>query len=125
MESVLQVEREGAVSWMILNRPKAANAVDDHLLRALSNALMAAENEPEVRAVVIAGNGSSFCAGADIKGAGSEAEYIRTHGHPRGVEGWRSRVKEEVDVAFVKRLRDEKRRELRGNVGRQLDQRYD
>ena len=66
-EAVVTVERDGPVAVVTLNRPKAHNAMDDALLRALTTHLTALNGQPEVRAVVITGNGRTFSAGADIK----------------------------------------------------------
>jgi crotonobetainyl-CoA hydratase len=50
-----------------LNRPEARNAVNSALSIAVGEALQGAQDDPEVRAVVITGAGESFCAGADLK----------------------------------------------------------
>lgn len=53
---------------LTLNRPDAGNALNGALSEALSNALSAAEENPEVRAIVITGAGEKiFCAGMDLK----------------------------------------------------------
>ena len=61
------VERRGNVALITLNRPEARNAVNAAVSIALGDALQAAQDDPEVRAVVITGAGKSFCAGADLK----------------------------------------------------------
>ena len=51
-----------------LNRPEAGNALNGALSEGLSNALSDAEQNPEVRAIVITGAGEKiFCAGMDLK----------------------------------------------------------
>lgn len=51
-----------------LNRPEAGNALNGALSEGLSNALSEAEQNPEVRAIVITGAGEKiFCAGMDLK----------------------------------------------------------
>ena len=50
-----------------LNRPEARNAVNSALSIAVGDALQEAQDDPDVRAVVITGAGESFCAGADLK----------------------------------------------------------
>ena len=64
-DSILS-ERRGAVAWLSLNRPQIHNAFDDALIAALTNALVATDADPDVRAVVLSGNGSCFSAGADL-----------------------------------------------------------
>jgi len=66
MTDSLLTERRGPVLRLTLNRPDKLNAIDMPLLDRLTEALNAAERDAEVRAIVIAGAGTSFCAGADI-----------------------------------------------------------
>lgn len=64
MSEVL-VERDGAVAWMTLNRPDAANALSKALVASARAALAGLR---DVRAVVLTGAGDkAFCAGADLK----------------------------------------------------------
>lgn len=65
MEPVL-VEDRGPVRLITLNRPERRNAIDLPLRYALGDALEAADADPAVRAVVLAGSGSAFCSGGDI-----------------------------------------------------------
>jgi crotonobetainyl-CoA hydratase len=60
-------ERRGNVLIITLNRPEARNAVNSAVSTAVGDALQEAQDDPEVRAVVITGAGQSFCAGADLK----------------------------------------------------------
>ncbi len=66
MTDSLLSERRGAVLRLTLNRPDKLNAIDLPLLDALTGALGEAGRDPEVRTIVLAGAGGSFCAGADI-----------------------------------------------------------
>lgn len=50
-----------------LNRPEALNALNTALMAELTLALDAAEADPEVRCVILAGSDKAFAAGADIK----------------------------------------------------------
>ncbi|MBI4728193.1 MAG: enoyl-CoA hydratase/isomerase family protein [Acidobacteria bacterium] len=63
-EEVL-VETEGGVATVTLNRPERLNAIALSTLEALIGALDRVASEPEARAVILAGAGRSFCAGAD------------------------------------------------------------
>lgn len=56
----------GPVRVIRLNRPDKHNALNTELTRALLDELLAADADGSVRAVVLAGEGRSFCAGADI-----------------------------------------------------------
>lgn len=61
------VERHGHVLVITINRPEARNAVNSAVSTAVGDALQQAQEDPDVRAVVITGAGPSFCAGADLK----------------------------------------------------------
>ena len=65
-EAVLQIEDRGPVRILTMNRPKKLNALNTELTRSLRDALRAADAESSVRAVVLAGAGRGFCAGADL-----------------------------------------------------------
>jgi crotonobetainyl-CoA hydratase len=61
-------ERRGNVLVITINRPEVRNAVNGAVSTAVGDALEQAQNDDEVRAVVITGAGDkSFCAGADLK----------------------------------------------------------
>ena len=59
----------GAVRVLTLNRPKARNALNRELIRALYAALKSADGDATVRAVVLTGTDPAFCAGIDLKEA--------------------------------------------------------
>jgi methylglutaconyl-CoA hydratase len=60
------VDREGPVLRLTLNRPDVRNAFDEEVIAALSSALVRVPEDPSIRAVVLAGAGKAFCAGADL-----------------------------------------------------------
>jgi methylglutaconyl-CoA hydratase len=74
--STLRVERAGPVLRVTLARPERRNAFDGEVIADLTDAFA---DIADARAVVLAGDGESFCAGADI-------EYMRTSGQ-RDFEG--------------------------------------
>ncbi len=67
MSDALKRERHGAVLTLTLNRPTLHNAFDAGLIAQLTLALDAAGHDPQIRAVVLAGEGPSFSAGADMQ----------------------------------------------------------
>ena len=67
MSDVVLTERVGNVLVATLNRPEARNALSPELIDDLSEALRSADADPEVRAVVVTGAGTVFCAGMDLK----------------------------------------------------------
>ncbi len=69
---VLQYEVDGGVATIWLNRPEKKNCINWELLIALGKALDRAEDDEEVRVVLIRGRGNTFCAGADLDMLDSE-----------------------------------------------------
>ena len=63
---MLLVERKDGVARVTLNRPDVRNAFDDALISQLRKAFEEIGGDPSVRAMVLAGNGAAFCAGADL-----------------------------------------------------------
>lgn len=66
MTDSLQIERSGAILTLRLARPALHNAFDAGLIAALTDALETAGRDTSLRAVVLAGAGASFSAGADL-----------------------------------------------------------
>jgi len=62
----LRLEKDGPVSRVILARPEVRNAFDDVLIAELTKAFSQIASDTGVRAVVLSGEGPSFCAGADV-----------------------------------------------------------
>ncbi|MBA59594.1 MAG: enoyl-CoA hydratase [Gammaproteobacteria bacterium] len=64
-ETILSIEKGAA--WIRLNRPESRNALSAKLINELYQHITQANEDNEVRAIVITGEGSAFCAGADLK----------------------------------------------------------
>lgn len=62
----LIVEDQGAVRTLRLHRPAVHNAFDATLIAALTDALRQAGQAPQIRVVVLTGDGAAFSAGADL-----------------------------------------------------------
>jgi enoyl-CoA hydratase len=65
-DDVLQVEAHGAITIVRLNRPEQLNATNHELHHALAELFPRIDADPEVRAVVLTGNGRAFSAGGDF-----------------------------------------------------------
>lgn len=63
----LTVEIDDYVALIRLNRPEALNALNSALLRELGDALIEADQNDKVRAIVLTGSEKAFAAGADIQ----------------------------------------------------------
>ncbi|MGF7162840.1 enoyl-CoA hydratase/carnithine racemase [Rhodoligotrophos appendicifer] len=67
-QPALLVETRGAVAVITLNRPDSINAINDAIRNGLPAALRQADEDPDIRVILIHGAGPrGFCAGADIK----------------------------------------------------------
>src|SRR5439155_15461931 len=64
--ALVEIEREGAVARVWLNRPDVHNAPSGELGDALGEALAVLRADASCRVLVLGGRGPSFCAGADI-----------------------------------------------------------
>jgi 2-(1,2-epoxy-1,2-dihydrophenyl)acetyl-CoA isomerase len=76
---VLNQRQEGNVRVLELNRPYARNALNQELILTLTQALHTANEDPEVRCIVLTGAGNAFCSGADLKAAFIEDPELLDH----------------------------------------------
>lgn len=84
----IEVQTQGRVAVLTINRPEARNAIDGTTGQALSDAIDQAEADPDVWAVVLTGAGDqAFSAGADLKAlaSGRGGEGIFTSGGFAGI----------------------------------------
>ena len=66
MEEAVLFSVENHVATITLNRPKSLNSMNDKLIDGLHEALDRAEQDEEIRCVVLTGSGKAFCAGGDL-----------------------------------------------------------
>ncbi len=66
MPPLITSRREDSLLFVAIDRPEKRNALHHDLLLALVDAVLAAEREPDVRAVVVYGEGPVFSAGVDF-----------------------------------------------------------
>lgn len=65
--SSIQSKIENNIAWLHLNRPEVFNSFNREMALKLQSVLDDCERNPEVRAIVLTGNGKAFCAGQDLK----------------------------------------------------------
>ncbi|MSQ19074.1 MAG: enoyl-CoA hydratase/isomerase family protein [Betaproteobacteria bacterium] len=75
--SSLEINTQHAVGVIWMNRPAVRNAIDDVVIADLTRAFKDMDADDSIRAVVIAGHGPVFCAGADLNWV------KRTAGNPK------------------------------------------
>ena len=84
--SVVLVEREAPIAVVLLNRPEALNALNDEVMGELVDALVALDDDDEVRCIVLGGSERAFAAGADI-GQMAEASAMEMY-EARRIDRW-------------------------------------
>ncbi len=77
---------ELSIRFLTLNRPEKRNALNDDLIAALKGALRVANEDSDLRAIVIRGAGKDFCSGADL----SAIQKIANSSYEENVEDARS-----------------------------------
>jgi len=71
MTDELLYEKDGPIATLTLNRPERLNAISGPMLAALSERLIEANADRDVRAIILTGAGRGFCAGLDLQDATS------------------------------------------------------
>ncbi|RLI77467.1 2-(1,2-epoxy-1,2-dihydrophenyl)acetyl-CoA isomerase [Archaeoglobales archaeon] len=61
----VEFDIEGKIAKITINKPKTHNSIDTKVVEGLANALKLCEDD-EIKAVVLRGEGKSFCSGADL-----------------------------------------------------------
>jgi enoyl-CoA hydratase/carnithine racemase len=90
----LITRKEGAVGWLVFNNPERRNAVSVDMWEAIPPALEAFDKDPEIRVVVLAGQGDkAFVSGADI------SQFEKQRSGPEAVQHY-----EEISEAAQLRL---------------------
>lgn len=88
-DPVLYEKTDGGVAWITLNRPDVLNAINLEMRDLLWTLLHAAEEDPDVRAVIFRGSGDrAFSAGADISEFGSAPSYTEARRARRERDLW-------------------------------------
>jgi len=72
MYEFLKYELNNGVATITLNRPDVYNALNNEITFELQDALKQVKRNPEVRVVVLTGEGKAFCSGQDLKASAAE-----------------------------------------------------
>ena len=75
--SALTITNQSAIRTITLSRPDVRNAFNDEVIAELKNAFTEAGQAAYVRCIVLAAEGSAFCAGADLNWMRRMADYTR------------------------------------------------
>jgi methylglutaconyl-CoA hydratase len=71
----LDIQRQGPVAKVFLNRPDVRNAFNDEVISELSGAFTELGADTTLRTIVLGGHGKAFCAGADLSWMRAMADY--------------------------------------------------
>jgi trans-feruloyl-CoA hydratase/vanillin synthase len=66
--ATVKVEKEGGITWVILNRPEKRNAMNAQLHYDMYDAINELETDTETKVLILTGAGNSWCAGQDLRG---------------------------------------------------------
>ncbi|MDG2053982.1 MAG: enoyl-CoA hydratase/isomerase family protein [Phycisphaerales bacterium] len=88
MDALVDLTIDGPTATITLNRPEARNALSLALINELHRVLDQLEQNPDVRVLLIKGEGKSFCAGMDLKGVMQDPQAMAAmlHGLARAFE---------------------------------------
>jgi enoyl-CoA hydratase/carnithine racemase len=90
--ATILVEKLGPVARLTLNRPERANALNQTMLAEIGAALDEAENDADIRALIVRGAGAAFSSGFDLK------EQMERQ--PRGADQWRAILRRDFDTVM-------------------------
>lgn len=74
--TTLLIDVRDGVAHITLNRPEAVNSINLDMARDLMHAVLCCDEDPTIRAVVITGTGSIFCAGGDLKTFTGQGKHL-------------------------------------------------
>ena len=72
MSNTVLYSTQSGIATISLNRPKRLNAINPELLKTLHDAIQAANDDDNVRVILLRGQGRAFCAGDDLKEFGQQ-----------------------------------------------------
>ena len=72
--TALQFEKKDHIAIITLNRPDSANALNIDLARDLMQVSLECDEDADIRAAVMTGNGRMFCAGGDLKSFAAQGD---------------------------------------------------
>lgn len=90
--STVLYEALGRVARITLNRPERTNALNQPMLGEIGRALDRAEQDPEIRCIVVRGAGEAFSSGFDLKD--------QMEARPVGVSEWRPLLRKDFDTVM-------------------------
>ncbi len=95
-DNLITTRTDGPVLFVTINRPEKRNALTPAMMQSLAAAVRTADEQPEVRAVIVAGEGPIFSSGIDVMSL-AETQGAAAGGNPAR---WLRRFAEEMQHAL-------------------------
>ena len=73
-ENQITATKDNGILYLTLNRPAKFNSLSMDMYMSVAEALNQASKDPEVRVIMLSGNGKYFCSGNDLTGFMKMAE---------------------------------------------------
>ncbi len=83
---MIKYAKEGAVATVTLNRPEKYNTLRLEMIREMESAFREANQDDDVKVIVLEGAGDSFCGGFDFSGGLEHYANIKEEGYDPGVD---------------------------------------
>ncbi len=97
-ETPILLTQADGIATLRINRPNRRNAIDDATRGLMIEALEAAAADPAVRALIVTGTGSAFCAGGDVSGM---QQRLSAPQEEIAFNGWRRQARTHRAVALL------------------------
>ena len=88
----LQIHTDNHVARLVLNRPEQANAIDGTMWDEIGEAFVELDRSPDVRVIVLEGEGKHFCAGIDFGFVGTIVAQAQAQPEGRKQEWLREKI---------------------------------
>ena len=98
MSDAILLTTESGIATLTLNRPKVRNAIDDAMRGEMIAALEAVAADPAIKALVVTGAGTAFCAGGDVRGMKNRLEAPPEE---VAINGWRRQARTHRAVTLL------------------------
>lgn len=75
-EVIYREEKDDGIVFLVINKPQRKNAIDGKMMDLLTENLLQINDDPDVRVIILKGEGGNFSAGGDLKQGGPEGLTI-------------------------------------------------
>jgi len=80
------IEKKAPIAWVYLNRPDKKNAMNPPAWKEAPDVFASLNNDPDIRAIIVAGKGSGFCSGIDLMSMVGEIPELMDPAQKGGVK---------------------------------------